>query len=109
MKYAVGEKVKIKTWQQMKKEYGVEHLKGWKKIKNVDSPVPFTGYMEGLVKALNNGRVLTVGKIVRNFKYECYVMKEIDNWCWSDHMIEGIDEDYRQQHYITDRFEIIDL
>ena len=96
MKYKVGNKVKIKTWEGMREEYNSSHegviLMGY---------FSFYKGMEDWINEYFSDRILTIKNIHVKEKY--YVMVEM-GWNWTDKMIkEGIFEP------ITNRFEIIDL
>ena len=98
MKYKVGDKVKIKTWKSMKKEFGEGVLS------SIDTPQH--AFVLGMETGINKrfpGRILTI-KEITNIGYR---MEDID--CnWSDDMIECL---YEEPIYkpITSRFEILDL
>lgn len=101
MKYEKGDKVKIKTWERMEKEFVV----GSDGI--IECCCYLTPVMEIFLKKLNNGRVLTVKSTVEEHK--CYYVEEIRYTHWSDDMIDRLDENYIKQNFITSRFEILDL
>jgi len=105
MKYKIGDKVRIKTWKGMEKEYGLNHLGS---IQNHYNTCRFTRYMESLLNANCPDRILEIRKI--NGSESCYYMKNIpckkDIPCnWSDDMIEEkiIPEP------IYSRFDILDI
>ena len=102
MKYKVGDKVRIKTWEEMEKEFGLN-----KNINISSSSWNFTKKMERELNNLNTDRVLTINKINNNYNY--YKVKKME-WCWSDDMIECLAEDYYERFVsIRSRFEILDL
>jgi len=74
MKYKVGDKVKIKTWEDMEKEFGTNHH-GSIKVK-----CSFTKEMEIKIKNLNN-RAVTISRIRDN---ELYNVKEVGNYNFTD-------------------------
>ncbi len=99
MKYEVGDKVKIKTWKEMEREYGLDRLGGigrnlgWIFIKTKE-------------KELNEGffdRILTIQHVNK----EDYLMAEI-GWGWTDKMIKCLVKDCKE-NIIISRFEIMDL
>ena len=103
MKYKVGDKVRIKTWESMEKEYEViESLDksfSWIKIGITN----FIYDMESLLMSLNKDRVVTIKKIVNN---RHYFIKEI-KYNWVDEMME----DYKEPIYkpIYTRWELLDI
>jgi len=102
MKYKVGDKVKIKTWEEMEKEYGSieDHICCY---------LPYFDHEEKKFNELNCNRILTVEKIEETIvKY--YLMKEIDNY-WSDDMIQCLAKDYVEEVFYSasNRYEILDL
>ncbi len=98
MKYRVGDKVRIKTWERMEKEFGEGALS------SIDAPRhAFVSGMEKQIKEKFPGRTLVI-KEITNIGYR---MKDID--CnWDDNMIECL---YKEPTYkpINSRFEILDL
>ena len=103
MKYKVGDKVKIKTWEEMEKEYGLNNIEGIKEY--ICCLGTFTNEMEEFLNKSNCDRVLTI--------------REIDVWyyikgvffCWSDDMIECLVEEYKEEVVIPikNRWELLDL
>jgi len=100
MKYKPGDRVKIRTWKDMWKEYGT-----YEKKYITCKPI-FTTRMEEELNRLNTNRIVTIKEI---FDYsKCYTMKEV-NLKWSDDMIECLASEYKIPEPIYTRFEILDL
>lgn len=103
MKYEVGQKVRIKTWEQMKKEYGSLSC-------NILTTnfFYFTRDMEK-VASINN-RVVTI----KESRSSCYIMVESNKeYYWTDAMIERSYTNTKKKKCkllrIKSRFEILDL
>lgn len=77
MKYKVGDKVLIKTWEEMEAEYGLSIMG------DIDVSKIFTKEMENAFTQLKS-RVLTIEQVVDNSYYR---MKEL-SWKWSDDTIK---------------------
>ena len=80
MKYKVGDKVRVKSWERLVEEYGLKEneLGEYIPIRNVD----FTEEMKEFC-----GKVVTIeGK-----EGDIYMIEEDDYWCWAwtDEMFEG--------------------
>ena len=107
MKYKVKNKVKIKTWKEMEKEYGISSYGG--NIKCYYNYF-FTEYMEKEIEELNCNRILTIDFINDDDddgSCHFYKMKELPTWHWSDSMIKCLAKD--ESEPITSRFEILDI
>jgi len=110
MIYKEEDKVRIKTWEEMKKEYGVSYDGG-----NINcNSCCFTKGMEKDVEELNCNRILTIENVFSDF----YIMKEIYPF-FSDDMIKCLAKDDLikndtikndiKSEPITSRFEILDI
>lgn len=95
-KYKPGDRVKIKTWQQMRKEYGLNDG-------NITCLQTFTLEMEENINKFFPDRILTIEEV-----NHYYIMKECGCY-WTDDMIECLAEDYGKLDPILNRFEILDL
>ena len=100
MKYKAGDKVKIKTWEEMEKEYGSSTSKNRIKCNQT-----FYKVMNKEIEELDCNRILTINKVFR----DCYEMKEIEKWIWSDDMIKCLVKNEIKSKPITSRFEILDI
>ena len=98
MRYKQGDKVRIKTWKQMKKEYGVDNC-GY---------IPMRwGFIREMENYLNDAfpdRILTI----REVEEDSYEMKGND-WRWMDEMIEGLSADEYLKRPVVTRFELLDF
>jgi len=104
MRYKVGDRVKIKSWEQMERDFG---LNSHGSIKS--NRVVVRGAYETLQK-LNCNRILTIKEVVVHSISDYYRMEEIV--CdWTDDMIECLDNDYLEEvcQPIFSRYEILDL
>ena len=100
MRYKLGDEVKIKTWDQMRREFGVNiDLDGDPSIK-CDKNFPLE--MEKCFK-INSERILTIDRL---FHKDDYYFVEENKWCWTDDMIEYSLSEFNP---INNRFEILDL
>ena len=84
MNYKAGDKVKIKTWEEMEKEFGSNFDKT-----AISCLFSFTRDMEFDLKALKTNRVLTIKRAGDQWSQEKYIMKEIMGYSWSEEMIKG--------------------
>ena len=98
MRYKINNKVRIKTWKEMKEEYGLDFNR------DIKCEYGFLKDMEERLNKLNTNRVLTIKEIKNNY----YYMKEMGNW-WSNEMIECLAKDYKNPEQINSRFEILDI
>jgi len=102
MKYKVGDIVKIKTWKEMKKEYGL-------KFEGVIR-CGFYGFTDSMEKELNKDFSDRIVKIVKIRDSGYYMEGEWSiNWSWSDEMIEGLISEIEKEERIYSRFDILDI
>lgn len=100
MKYKVGDKVEIRTWEEMKKEYGVNS------DGNIRGHVRKDVFINKMERELNNdfpGRVLTVRGV-----YEAHYTMEEMIWIWHDYMIKEPEKCIFFDS-IQDRFELMEF
>ena len=107
MNYKVGQRVKIKTWEKMAKEFGLK--KGYEGQDIIPCLCEFIPKMEKKLKEKDCNRILTI----RSVNSVNYSMKDI-SWGWSDDMIECLAKDYKEikkdhPEPIKSRFEILDI
>ena len=108
MRYKVGDRVRIKTWEEMEAEYGTNTNGSIR----CDIIFVFVPKMEKELNELKTDRTLTIRKINELYKY--YFMKETTGYFWNDKMIECLVEDYKETEIeifepIISRFEILDI
>jgi len=73
MKYNVGDKVRIKAWNEMEREFGLD------RAGDIKTTPFFVADMDEYA-----GEILTIEKVEENY----YSMKEDDgDWDWTDDMI----------------------
>ena len=101
MKYKVKDKVKIKTWKEMEKEYGVSSYAGSIKC----NYFYFVKDMEKALEKLNCNRILTIDSVYAYF----YGIKEMSSWNWSEDMIKCLVKNDIESEPITSRFDILDI
>jgi len=106
MRYKIGDKVKIKTWTRLEKEFG-------KTLNNsINTHCHFSSYMERFLREYIPNRIVTIAKI--DYFNNSYKIKAsgkeyaYKNYDYSDDMIDGweIEKIYEPTY---SRFEILDI
>lgn len=103
MKFKIGDKIRIKTWEQLSKEFEYD-----KKYEQIRCSISFTKNMN---KSLPKDRIV----VIKGYTLENnYKVKE-NNWYWSEDMMEAIDlPEVETIKVITDnrtftRFDLLDF
>lgn len=108
MKYKAGDKVAIRTWKDMEREYVKE---GGDSFDILLCRRGYTSRMEEELLKINSNRVLTI-KAVDNIcgKYEMEEMEERE-YVWDDEMIKGLYVEGSEQVEFEEvsRFSLIDF
>ena len=105
MKYKVGDKIKIRTWESMKEEYGLD----------IDKDIKTGSYLFTLNKEqdlnnLNSDRIISIISIISIITSEknIYTAEHLKGWHWTDNMIECLVEPEVFEP-VNSRFELLDL
>ena len=99
MKYKIGDKVKIKTWEELEEEYGLNEFGGI----DIKKKSKFSSFYKKKEKILNEkfpDRIVEIEEIVEKNDY--YYMKDI-GWYWTENIIKELVDP------IKNRFQILDI
>jgi len=104
MKYKVGDKVRIKTWKELEKEFGVNKNGN---IGGFNKKCLFVSKKEEYLNKNFPDRILTIKGLNELGDKFGYIVKEIDNqnWLWTDKMIK----EKVAYEPILSRFDILDI
>ena len=105
MNYKVGDKIKIKTWEEMEKEFGF----GNNNKTIITCSGLFNSTMEKEIEELKTNRILTVKEVEINHRYRMKERTSEIAWTWSDDIIRCLVKDYKVPDPIKSRLEILDL
>ena len=110
MKYKPGDKVRIKTWESMEKEYGIKPSAYPMKVM-IACPSGFFLEREIELNKVSSNRILTIEHLSPS--NGLYFMKGMKNTGyyggWANEMIECLVKNYKDSVPIKSRFEILDL
>jgi len=106
MKYKVGDKVEIKTWKEMEKEFGLD----WHGNIDLDLKIGTIRFLKTKEEHLNRNfpnRIVEIKEI--NERTFCYSSKGIYFTEWNDYMIKGTVSELEKNEKINSRFELLDI
>ena len=104
MRYKAGDRVKIRTWQDMYEEYGLDKQGNINQISKYN--IQYTVGVEKYINHCRHKRIITIIEERSNESYSADLL----NYCWTDEMIEGIvDKNDEVIRPITSRFDILDI
>ena len=110
MKYKVGDKVRIKTWEEMKEEYGELYTEEDDIKTYINCTGGFLMCMEKELVQLNSNRVVIIRSLNKDPDFLSYYMTKVNNFLpYSEDIIECLAKDYKKPVPIKTRFEILDL
>jgi len=90
MKYKVRDIVKIKAWDDMVDEFGIDDDSDI----NISPVICFAKDMEQYLQEKVPSRIVTIKEAGRfKNKYDFYIIEGTDQWHWDDSMIEELVED----------------
>lgn len=99
MDYKSGDKVRIKTWGEMEKEYG-----SYREKSISHEPYCFGKNRDSYINKNFPDRIFEIKEIVKDKHSWSFYRMEGANWEWADYMIK-----YKVDVPIGSRFEILDL
>ncbi len=112
MKYRVGDRVRIKTWNDMVREYSstTQFERNYIFIQSPRGSFVFNFNMEEMLNNFISDRIITIKEIRENYhQNNSYKIEESTlDFYWQDWMIERLVE-RTEPDPINSRFEILDL
>jgi len=103
MKYKVGDKVKIKTWEEMEEEFGLDKYGSI----NMSSIYSFSENKEKYFKEYAPDRIVEINLI--DITPYHYGIKESPIWYFNDEMIKELISELEERERINSRFDILDI
>jgi len=111
MKYKVGQKVKIRTWEDIEYNYGCSYPSSI-----LQAPMQqgcrytyhFDKKREEEINEKFPDRILIIKNVFEGYERNYYHMVGIGR-AWQDYMIECLAKNYKKPEPIYSRFEILDL
>ena len=101
MEYKVGDKVRIRTWEDMEEEYEIAN--GCIRETENSKRYWFVPRIERILNETFPDRILTIKDRCENY----YIMKDI-HCKWQDYMIKCLAKDYKKPIFLT-RYDLMDL
>ena len=102
MKYKVGDKIQIKTWEELTKEFPVKEWEGFGKAVHLPNGLDFSENRYNIILEICEDRVDIISEVVEGMKW--YNLKN-SNSIITDYVI--VEEEEHMP--INNRFEILDL
>lgn len=108
MRYKIGDKVVIRTWEDLKEEYNKSDEEG--NIYIVNQDLYFMDSMEDKINKNFPDRVLTIVTMVDIEDKQYYKMYNMKEYIWVNEMIKCKEfEPITNKEFIKSRFEILDI
>ena len=107
MKYKVGNKIEIKTWDELAIEFGIDSVDG-----NVKTARELNSSMEESIKKANTNRIFTIKEIIDynedpQFEFKVEEFRYIIARQWIKRISQ--ENKFKPTNEIISRFELLDL